>query len=84
VANATVECPKCKIIHEFYLKFSNNPKIDSIFKKKGIRPFPIDNIVKCSCGHEIDLSGLKHELEIQMGEKAILNKGGNVKNGVKR
>jgi len=67
------ECPKCKKVHSLYGKFSPNPKIDEGLKNKGLIPFPKDAKIKCdNCGFEIDLLGLKHQIEIDTGKKIIV------------
>ncbi len=67
------ECPKCKKVHSLYGKFSPNPKIDQELKNKGMIPFPKDAKIKCdNCGFEIDLLGLKNEIEIETGKKIIV------------
>lgn len=68
------ECPKCKKVYHLYAKFSPNPIIDQEMKKKGLLPFPQDAKIKCdntSCGFEIDLQGLKNQIEIDVGKKII-------------
>lgn len=65
------KCPKCGISHKIYGKFSPNKKIDVDFGNKGFIPFPKDSRIKCNCGFEIDLSGIKNQLEIQTGKKLL-------------
>ncbi len=67
------ECPKCKKVHSLYGKFSPNPQIDQEAKKRGLIPFPKDARIKCdNCGFEIDLLGLKSQIEIDTGKKIIV------------
>jgi hypothetical protein len=67
------ECPKCKKVHSLYGKFSPNPQIDQKLKNKGLIPFPKDAKIKCdNCGFEIDLLGLKNQIEIDTGKKIIV------------
>jgi len=67
------ECPKCKKVHSLYGKFSPNPQIDQNLKNKGLIPFPKDAKIKCdNCEFEIDLLGLKNEIEIETGKKIIV------------
>ena len=67
------KCPKCKKVHSLYGKFSPNPQIDQKLKNKGLIPFPKDAKIKCdNCGFEIDLLGLKNEIEIETGKKIIV------------
>ena len=67
------QCPKCKKVHSLYGKFSPNPQIDQKLKNKGLIPFPKDAKIKCdNCGFEIDLLGLKNQIEIDVGKKMIV------------
>jgi len=78
VAKFEVVCPKGGQKHVMYIKFSDNKKIDADFKKKGAKPYPIDNKLICdNCGFSIDLSGVKNQLEMQVGKKAILKEAIN-------
>lgn len=71
VAETDVICPRCNEKYLIYAKLVNNSKIDADFQKKGAIPFPADNILKCKCGYEIDLSGVRHNIETQTGRKVI-------------
>ena len=71
VAEAGLTCPKCGKQHKIYAKLKPDPKVDETFKDKGIKPFPSDNKLICDCGFEIDLSGLRNEIEVQSGKKII-------------
>lgn len=71
VAEADLTCQKCGKKHKIYAKLKPDPKIDERFKDKGIKPFPSDNKLICDCGFEIDLSGLRNEIEVQSGKKII-------------
>ncbi|NIA23198.1 MAG: peptidase [Proteobacteria bacterium] len=72
VAEIEQKCPKCGKTYKIYAKFVPNPKIDVDFKNKGFTPFPKDAKITCSCGFEIDLSGIKNQIEIQTGRKIIV------------
>ncbi|OHD63917.1 MAG: peptidase [Spirochaetes bacterium RBG_13_51_14] len=65
------KCPKCGTSHKIYGKFSQNKKIDVDFGNKGFKPFPKDSKIKCACGFEIDLSGIRNQIEIQTGRKLL-------------
>jgi phage FluMu protein Com len=71
VADLDVKCPKCGKVHKIYAKFVNNPQIDIDFQKKGRIAYPKDNKLKCDCSFEIDLAGMRNELEIKAGKKII-------------
>lgn len=66
------KCPKCNKVHSLYGKFSPNPQIDEELKNKGMIPFPKDAKIKCDCGFEIDLLGLKNQIEIDTRKKIIV------------
>ncbi|GBD93103.1 serine dehydrogenase proteinase [bacterium BMS3Abin05] len=66
------KCPKCGQPHKIYAKFVDNPRIDEDFKKKGFNPFPDNAKITCNCGFEIDLSGIKNQIEIQARRKIIV------------
>lgn len=71
VFQVETKCTKCGKVHKMYGKFIDNPKIDEDFQKKGSIAFPIDNKLTCDCGFEIDLSGIRNEIEINSGKKII-------------
>jgi hypothetical protein len=66
------QCPKCGVKHRIYAMFAPNPKIDSDYRKKGLTPFPEDAKIKCACGFEIELAGVKSQVEAGTGRKIIL------------
>lgn len=66
------ECPKCGKKYNLYAKLVPNPKIDTDFKNKGFIPFPKVSKFICECGFEIDLLGIKNQIEIQTGKKIIV------------
>ena len=72
VAEFEQKCPKCGKTYKIYAKFVPNPKIDVDFKNKGFTPFPKDAKIICNCGFEIDLSGIKNQIEIQTGRKIVV------------
>lgn len=66
------KCPKCGTIHKIYAKFVPNPQIDHDFKNKGFKPFPKDSKIICKCGFESDLTGIKNQIETELGRKIIV------------
>lgn len=64
-------CPQCGNVHKIYAKFKADPNIDQDFQKRGYMPFPKDNKIKCECGFEIDLGGLRNEIELKTGLKVV-------------
>jgi len=65
------KCPKCGIVHKIFAKFTSNLQLDLDFEKKGYKPFPKDDKIICACGFEIDLSGIKNQVELQTRRKII-------------
>lgn len=66
------KCPKCGEVYKIYAKLVSNPQIDVDFKKKGFIPFPKNAKIICKCGFEIDLLGIKNQIEIETGRKIIV------------
>jgi phage FluMu protein Com len=66
------KCPKCGIVHKIYAKLAPNPQIDVDFKNRGFIPFPKDAKIVCKCGFEIDLLGIKNQVEMQTKRKIIV------------
>lgn len=71
VAEFEVKCTQCGNAHKLYAKLVDDPSIDANFKGKGTLPYPKSNRLKCNCGFEIDLSGIRNELESQTGKKIV-------------
>ncbi len=69
---AVQKCPNCGTDHKLYGKFINDPKIDIEEKNKGFVIIPKTLHFKCDCGFEIDLTGLKNEVESKIGRKVLL------------
>ncbi len=72
VVNIEPKCPKCGEISKIYAKLAPNPQIDVDSKKKGFLPFPKDAKIICKCGFEIDLLGVKSQIETQTGREVII------------
>ena len=71
VAEIKHVCEKCGREHKIYAKFTQNPAIDMDLKSRGFVPFPKDAKLICDCGYQIDLSGIKSQIEMQM-QKSII------------
>jgi len=71
VAEITQECPNCGEVYKIYAKLIPNPRIDRDFKSKGFIPFPKNGKIVCKCGFEMDLLGIKNQIELQTGRKII-------------
>jgi len=65
------KCPRCGKIYKLYAKFINDPKIDDDFSKKGFTLFPQNNKINCDCGFNIDLQGVKNDIESKVNKKII-------------
>ncbi|VVB69100.1 Serine dehydrogenase proteinase [uncultured archaeon] len=72
VVEIVAQCPTCGKKQKVYAKFVDEPKIDEDLMGKGLKPYPKDNKLICDCGSEIDLNGLKENLEAQVGKKVIM------------
>lgn len=71
VVEFETKCPQCGIDHKMFAKFIPDKQIDTDFLKKGLKPFPNDGRLKCSCGFEIDLNGVRNDIEMQAGKKMV-------------
>ena len=65
------KCPKYGEVYKMYAKFAPNPQIDIDFKNRGFIPFPKDAKIICKCDFEIDLLGIKNQIEMQTKRKII-------------
>ena len=72
VAEIEQKCPKCGEFYKIYAKLVSNPQINVDFKNKGFIPFPKDAKIICKCGFEIELLGIKNQIEIQTGRKIVV------------
>ncbi len=71
VAEIKPVCEKCGKEHKIYAKFTENPAIDKDFKAKGFISFPKDAKLACDCGYQIDLTGIKAQIEMRR-QKSIV------------
>jgi len=65
------KCQQCGKVHKIYAKLVDNPQIDKDFKSNGVAPFPKDNKLVCDCGFEMDLGGVRNEIEVKTGLKVL-------------
>lgn len=72
VVEFETKCPQCGKVHKLYAKLVDNPKLDKDFQKKGDIAYPKDNKLQCDCGFEIELSGIRNEIETRLGKKLVL------------
>lgn len=66
-----VPCPKCGIAHKLYGKFVNNKTIDANMAAQGYKPFPPNAKLVCVCGFEMDLTGVKNNIETNIGRRMV-------------
>lgn len=71
VAELDQKCQQCGKVHKIYAKLVDNPQIDKDFQPRGFAPFPKDNKLVCECGFEMDLGGIRNEIEIKTGLKVL-------------
>ena len=73
VVELEVKCQQCGELHRIYAKLVDNPKIDEDMQKKGEKPFPANGKLICKCGFEMDLTGIRNDIETQTGKKITIN-----------
>jgi hypothetical protein len=71
VAEFEVKCQRCGKSYKLYAKFLPKREIDEDFNKKGVIAYPKENKLKCDCGFEIDLSGIRNDMELKVGRKIV-------------
>jgi hypothetical protein len=71
VVELKVVCPKCGKEYDLFAKFVDKPRIDKDFQAMGARIFPPDGKLICDCGFTLDLTGVKNQIEVQVGKKII-------------
>lgn len=67
-------CSSCGKKHSLYAKFKKYIKIEKDLKKHHKIPFPKNNKLVCDCGFEIDLNGIKNQIETDSGQKIVFDK----------
>jgi hypothetical protein len=71
VTEVQMNCPQCGAVHRIYAKLIPEPRIDVDYKSKGFIPFPKESKIICACGFELDLSGIKNQIELQTGRRIV-------------
>lgn len=71
IVKVNLNCPKCGKNYKVYAKFIQNQKIDQDCQNEGLIVFPKDNKLNCSCGFELNLTGLKNDLELKTGRRIV-------------
>ncbi|HBZ35815.1 MAG TPA: peptidase [Rikenellaceae bacterium] len=64
-------CPQCGTNHKIFCKLKPASKMNADHIKKGFIYYPKNDKLKCKCGFEIDLSGIRNQIEMQIGKKII-------------
>jgi len=71
IIEVNLSCPKCGKQFPLYAKFGPIPqKLELQIQKKSTK-FPKINKISCECGFQIDLIGVRNQLEKQIGKKII-------------
>jgi len=71
-AELNIKCQQCGKDYHLYAKLLPDPQIDKDLTAKGFMKFPKDSKIKCTCGFEINLIGIKNDIETKTGRKIIL------------
>lgn len=71
VIELDVACPQCGLKHSLYGKFVNDSKIDKDFITRGKKSILSSNKIQCQCGFEIDLVGIRNDIENKVGKKFV-------------
>lgn len=66
-------CPQCGKSHHLYLKFVNDKSLDDLMRNMQREKFPKDGKLTCECGFQIDLSGIRNDIEVKSGLKSVLD-----------
>lgn len=71
IVEVAFQCQKCGKQHPLYAKFGPIPsQLEQQIKKKSTK-FPQNNKLVCECGFQIDLVGVRNQLEKQIGKKIV-------------
>lgn len=71
VVEIDTECPNCKKVHNLYIKLKDDKTLDEKATAKGRIKFPENNILTCECGFELNLIGIRNDIEAQTKIKTI-------------
>lgn len=72
IANVDIRCPKCGKQYKLFAKFTDNKDLEEELRKKGLLPFPESNKLVCTCGQEINLLGVRNEIEGKIKRKIVI------------
>jgi hypothetical protein len=71
VVEATQPCPQCGIIHNIFCKLKQAATMTQEHIAKGFIYYPDNDKINCKCGFEIDISGIRNQIEMGLGKKII-------------
>ncbi len=71
VVELELQCPQCGKKHLLFAKLNNVPQAAEDAKKRGLTPFPANNVHTCECGLAIDLSPQRDNIEKSTGRKFL-------------
>lgn len=69
---ADVQCTACKRHHKRYIKLEENIQAEQDAIKQGAKAYPKDGKINCECGNVVDISGIRNDIEMRSGKKAII------------
>lgn len=64
-------CQKCKKTYKLYVEFEHIDDITNNIEKQGFSKVPDDLKINCDCGHQIDLTPIKNEIEAKTNRKVL-------------
>lgn len=73
VVRIDIDCGKCGRKHKIYAKLVDNPQIDIDQQREGYEEFPANAKITCECGFEIDLLGIKNDIEMKTQKRIIFS-----------
>lgn len=71
VIELDIDCPQCGTKHHLYGKFVKDLKIDADFVAKGKKSIFSSDKIHCKCGFEIDILGIRNDIESKVGKKFV-------------
>lgn len=64
-------CPKCRKAYKLYVEFEHIDDIADSLERQGFSKVPGDLKISCGCGHQIDLTPIKNEIEAKTNRKVL-------------
>lgn len=69
--NINLVCENCGQEHKLLARLLPGPITEARLLEEGVIDFPHNNVVKCKCGNEINLTQMRAEIESQTGKSII-------------